>query len=314
MHTRAGFRAVSAKPALIFVEIAWRWTFGAAAWALVFLALHRIFSRTDVSQLELLLSRHSDLFLIADAGARILSQVLPQLAAEALVLVPAIAVLWIVAATVGRVVTLNALVDHAGGRSRGFVRVLILDIMRAALTLAAALAWLGAVLLFGATLAMQHMAAALALSFVVIIVVLSCWSAVNWFVALAPIWMVRDGQGVFAAIGASLDLYRRSPGAYIGIASSFGLMRFGAVVVATLGALIATQSTPARGVAATIAIALGYFGVADFLYIARLAAYLKLDESSQLAAIGSHLEPGGSNPAYFTENSSAPPETSPLSS
>jgi hypothetical protein len=292
-YIRAAFRVVVARPVLILAEIAWRWAFGAAACALVFFAFHRIFAHTDVSQLELLLSRHSDLFLIADACARILAQVLPQLAAEAIVLVPAIAVLWIVAATVGRVVTLNALV---GSASRAYVRVLLLHILRAALTIAVGLAFCGAVLFVGATLALQHPAAAVALSLVLMMLVASCWSVVNWFVALALIWVVRDGLGVFAAIGASIELYRRSPGAYVGIASWFGVVRAVAIVVATIVALIAAQASPSSAVAASIAIALAYFAVADFCYIARLAAYVELHGSSQLsvtnsqpAALGPHV-------------------------
>ena len=314
--TRAGFRAVLARPAIILAEIAWRWAFGAAAWTLIVVAIHRIFARIDVSQVESLLARHSDLVLVADACARVLSQVLPRLAAEALVLVPAMAVLWILAATVGRVVTLNSLISVP---SRGYTRVLLLHIIRAALTIATVLATLGAIFLIGMTLAVQHMAAAIALSLVVEILILTCWSAVNWFVALAPIWIVRDGQGVFAAIGNSLDLYRRSATGYLGIASSFGIVRFVALVAATLVALIAAQSSPASAVAATIAVALGYFAVADFLYIARLAAYVELDNSSQQGSQPSAIssQPIPSGPASVSADEIAPqstPEIPPLSS
>ena len=112
MHIRAGFRAVVRHPALILGEIAWRWAFGVAAWTLIIIAVHRIFARVDITQPELLIARHSDVFLVADACARILAQVLPQFARECLVLLPAIAVLWIAAATLGRAVTLQALVSE----------------------------------------------------------------------------------------------------------------------------------------------------------------------------------------------------------
>ena len=108
MHVRAGFRAVLRQPALALGEIAWRWAFGAAAWILAIFAVRRTLAQVDITQVELLIARHSDLFLIADASARIIVQVLPQLARECLVLLPAIAVLWVVAATLGRAVTLNA--------------------------------------------------------------------------------------------------------------------------------------------------------------------------------------------------------------
>jgi hypothetical protein len=130
------------------------------------------------------------------------------------------------------------------------------------------------------------------------------WSMVNWFLALAPIGMVRDDQGALKSIADSVDLYRRIPGPYMGIATGFGLFRAVALVAAVIAALVAAQAPAASAVALSVAIALVYFAVADFLYIARLAAFMALEESTQLSAISS--QPAATEPLI----PSAPPANS----
>jgi hypothetical protein len=311
MHVRAGFRAIFRQPALALAEIVWRWAFGAAAWVLIFVAVRRILAHVDITQLELLIARHSDLFLIADACARIVIQVLPQLARECLVMVPAIAILWIAAATVGRAVTLQTLFSHkkqpfiVPAATTLFGQLTLLNAVRALFTLITAIALLGALFFTGMMVPPQNLPAAAALSIIVAGVVALLWSVVNWFLALAPIWIVRDGRPALKSIADSLDLYRRSPGQYAGIASWFGFMRTIAFVAAFIAALIASQASPAASIALCLVIALVYFAVADFLYIVRLASFVALDESTQPSGI--NIQP--SEPAPLIE-SSAPPANS----
>ena len=309
MHIRAGFRAVVRRPALALGEIAWRWAFGAAAWTLVIIAIRRILAHVDITQAELLLARHSDVFLIADAGAHIIVQVLPQLARECLVLAPAIAVLWIAAATLGRAITLQSLfstivipsedapadpralrLSDAGAsepRDLHFGPLLALNFMRAVFTLAALITFLGALFLIGLAMPVQNPAAAALVGILVAALIGFFWSVVNWFLALAPIWIVREGHPALRSIADSVDFYRRVPGPYVGIASCFGLLRAAALVAAFVAALLASQASAAKSIALCLVIALIYFAVADFLYIARLAALVALDESSQPSAISS---------------------------
>ena len=261
MHIRAGFRAVVRRPALALGEIAWRWAFGAAAWTLVIIAIRRILAHVDITQAELLLARHSDVFLIADAGAHIVVQVLPQLGRECLVLAPAIAVLWIAAATLGRAITLQSLfstivipsedapadpralrLSDAGAsepRDLHFGPLLALNFMRAVFTLAALIAFLGALFLTGLAMPVQNPAAAALVGILVAALIGFFWSVVNWFLALAPIWIVREGHPALRSIADSVDFYRRVPGPYVGIASCFGLWRAAALVAAFVAALLA---------------------------------------------------------------------------
>ena len=285
------------RPALALGEIAWRWAFGAAAWPLVIIAIRRILANVDITQAELLLARRSDVFLIADACARIVVQVLPQLGRECLVLAPAIAVLWTFAATVGRAVTLGELLRGDGNEiqrrvppnwgSQTTLRLLGLNFLRAIFALATLIAFVGALFLPGLAMPAQNPAAAVLAGILVAALIGFFWSVVNWFLALAPVWTVRDGHRALRAIADSVDLCRRGPSSYLGIASWFGLLRAAALVAAFVAGLLASQATPATSIALCVAIALLYFAVADFLYIARLAAYVVLDESTQPSAVSS---------------------------
>jgi hypothetical protein len=307
VHTRSGFRTVVRRPSVLLAEIAWRWAFGAAAWTLIIFAIRRILAHVDITQAELLIARRSDVVLIADACARILVQVLPQLVRECLVLAPAIAILWIAAATLGRAITLRALLSidsssgppffrpvlaEEGGDSEGpadlhFGRLLLLNCLRTTFMLVAIIAFFGGLLFAGLAFPSQNPALTIAIGLSLAALVGFSWSLVNWFLALAPIWIVRAGRTVLKSIADSLNLYRRDRPAYLGIASIFGVFRAAVLLGAIIAGVVAAQASPRAAVAGSVVIALVYFAVADFLYIVRLAAYMALDESSQLLTISS---------------------------
>jgi hypothetical protein len=282
MHVRSGFRAVLRQPALVLGEIAWRWGFGVAAWVLVIAALRRILANVDVSEAERLIARRSDAFVIADAGARILAQVLPQFGRACVVLVPAISVLWIAAATLGRGATMQAMLATPAARVPRirFGALAVLNALRALYTLAAMAAFVGAMLLAGTAMPALDVTVAALTWILLAFVVAFFWSAVNWFLALAPIWIVRDGRSALKSIADSASLFRGEPGEYMAIAWWFGLLRTLAVAAAIVAALVAgaASGSNAAAIAICIAVSLAYFAVADFLYIARLAAYLDLNE------------------------------------
>ncbi len=309
MHpVRSGFRAVVRQPALILAEIVWRWSYGAAAWVLLVLCIRRILAGIDISQAEYLLARRSDMFLIADACARILYQALPALLRFAAILIPALAVIWIIAATLGRATTLKALIAEqefvgpgapagtapdlpgsptaAGARARGKMRfrsLLFLNFLRAAFTLATLLAFIGIMILASLAFPDQGADPTVALLIWVLLAAMAAclWSVINWFLALAPIWIVRDGHGPFQAIADSLALFRRHAAPYVAAAWWFGFIRAFILLLAFVAALFAASAaSTTRAVIAGLLIALLYFAAADFLYIARLAAYVALAEES----------------------------------
>jgi len=291
---RNGLRAVLRQPALAAAEIAWRWSFGAAAGALAVLSLHRILIGVDVSDAEMALGRGSPVFSAADTLARILYDVLPRLIQVSAVLVPALALLWIVAASLGRWATLQALPsvrgpgEEAGDAGKGsFASLLYLNSLRAAVTLAAGAGLVGAAIISGSLLNPRgdNPVAAALLWVVIATLVFFFWAVVNWFLALAPIFIVRDRRRSFAAISDSLALLRRYPRDYIATAVGFGLLRSGALLAAlllSLAPLAVTNSVPVALVLTT-PVALLYFAAVDFLSIARLAAFVALADEPSLA-------------------------------
>ncbi len=309
MHpVRLGFRVVVHQPALILAEIAWRWSFGAAAWVLLVLCVRRILAGIDISQAEYLLARRSDMFLIADAFARVLYQALPALVRLAAILIPALAVIWIIAATLGRAATLQSILqechpERASAASeskdpysdrailparRHFGPLLALNFLRALFTLATVLAFIAIMILAGPAFPAQgaNPTAAAVIWVILAALAASFWTLINWFLALAPIWIVRDGHGPFRAIADSLALFRGHAAPYVGAAWWFGFLRAFILLVALVAALFASSAVSTTRAAAIcgLLIALLYFAAADFLYIARLAAFVALNDSSPISA------------------------------
>lgn len=285
---RDGVSAVLRQPGLFAAEIAWRWSFGAAASFLVALALDRALTATQISAAEIALVSGDQALAIADALARMIYDFLPRLALAAAILVPALVLLWIAAASPGRWVTLQALLagrapDHLHESSPAkpsFASLVFVNFLRAALAVATAAGLLGAGLIAGIVVGPGDPAAAALLALTIAALVAFLWSVVNWFLALAPVFILRDGRSALPAIADSLALLTRYPSEYVSITISFGLLRGIALLAALFLSLAALAATDSVAVALTLSvpIALAYFAAADFLYIARLAALVGLAE------------------------------------
>lgn len=286
MHfIRSGFRIVRENPSLIFAEIAWRWAFGAAAWIAIVVAIRAILEGISVSEAEMSLARTDDAYRIADAVVRVIVQVLPRLIEALVIVIPLLAIVWIIAATAGRAITIRALLSVCGsgiqGGSGHVLSLFILNVIRAVFTIATFLAFFGTVFLvssqFTPNLAPSVGPALIFGWLCLALVVALLWAFVNWFLALAPIFILRDGHGVRRAIGDSLGLYRYARTDYAAIATMFGVIRGAALVVAIIAGFATLAAGSVRGaLVASAVVALVYFAVADFLYVARLAAYVEL--------------------------------------
>jgi hypothetical protein len=293
---RSAFRTVRENPALIFAEIAWRWTFGAIAWLLMLFTVRTIFQNIDVSGAEVAIARSNNAYLIADAVVRILVQVLPRVGAALLLIVPLLSLVWTVVATIGRAATLRSLIPSAG---RHIAPLFFLNLIRAFFTVATFLAFFGTILFVSSQLAPSPDAApALVLGWMFLAFLVTIfWGFVNWFLALAPIFIVRDGIGARKAISESLGLYRSNSRDYMAIATGFGLFRTAALMVAIIAGAVTVGAGSIRGVLiASVVVALVYFAVADWLYIARLAAYVELANVPVLDGSPATVSPASSVP------------------
>ena len=290
---RSALRDVLRRPALILAEIAWRWAFGAAAWAIITYSIGRILRGVDVSEAEILIARRSDAFLIADAVARIIAQVLPAFTRLLLVLAPALALLWAIAATAGRAATLKVLLEPQQ-RPAHAISLFWLNVIRAVFTLAALAAFFGTFVLSASIVSSapndpSRPGISMMIWTVLSTLVLMFWALVNWFLSLAPIWIVRDGRGPLAAIAESVSLYRRHSSAYFSAACAFGLLRsllfMAAFALALIAAAIGSAANTVTALLATILVSLAYFAVADYLAVARVAAFLLLDSAADVNAV-----------------------------
>jgi hypothetical protein len=110
--TAEGFRAAFRQPSLALAEISWRWVTGATATALFFFGLFEYLNSLPVTSGELLFLRSRQPYLVGQALAHILRGSLNRVVLSALLAVLLLGLLWIVAASVGRMATVRAMLEH----------------------------------------------------------------------------------------------------------------------------------------------------------------------------------------------------------
>ena len=323
--TLEGFRTIFRRPSFGLAEIAWRWSFGAATALLLVFSFLEYLDTLPVSKGDLLLLRTRQPALISRAVLHIFRGSAFRVVETAVVLALSLGVAWVVIASVGRAATLKALLAHfhqddASSSDRKEkktwrLRSLVgLNFFRLGATLAATVGCLAAVLLGGAASWPSDPAPGSAFLIFLTVVMLAwlAWSTLNWFLSLAAIFVVANGDHTFGAIAAAVDLCQTRPGSVFAAGTWFGLAHITAFVVASsvvafpLGfAAVLPGSIVLGGV---LLVTLLYFAIADFLYMGRLAAYVAIVEmpdarvSVQIAPpplprLGSHLDPNIQSPA-----------------
>ena len=222
----------------------------------------------------------------------------------------ALVFLGIVAAAIGRVATVRALLDYfgekfadencpAGNRDeggenvasnvsatkQGRLRSLIgLGFLRATATLAALLALVGAAVLasYVSTEAKPRPGLAFGLFLPLAGLVCMAWSMLNWLLSLAGMFAVRDGEDSPGAIFSAVAFFRERVGPVFAVGTWAGLAHLTAFSIATTAIsmpLAFLQVAPPRLVlACVIVLILVYFAVADWLYMVRLAGYVCIAE------------------------------------
>jgi hypothetical protein len=281
---REGFRTAFRNPVIVLAEIAWRWAFGAAALALIgasFLAYLTTFTVTDVDALEL--RSHMRRFLV-DAIGHILLGSGPLLLRIAAILAPAVFVLWVFIASVGRTATLNALLgrtDYIPVRPQ-----FTLNFLRASVLFASFIAYIGALLLAGrAAATADDIRPSI---FIVLFVIAGTAIAVirsrlDWFLSVAAITAARAENDSLGAVNAAVHLFRRRIGIFVSAGAVFRAIHIVLFAVATVLVLLSLSIRSVIDVALIIAITLAYFALLDFLHVARLAAYVAIDEIDRRA-------------------------------
>jgi len=213
-----------------------------------------------------------------------------------IVLLFGLAIAWIVVASLGRAVTLAALLEESGRASesgRATTRSLFaLNFLRIAVALAAVVAGVGAALIANSFWAATKVsfADATRLWFVVLCLVWVVWAFLNWLLSAAAVFVVTDRKGSLNAIASCARFSGKHPGPVLAAGVWFGLAHLGALIVAYLAGFTALSTVGAWRIGPALAleflIVLGYCGVADFLYAGRLAAYVAMVHGQELERSG----------------------------
>jgi hypothetical protein len=109
------------------------------------------------------------------------------------------------------------------------------------------------------------------------------WSSLSWFLAAAPIFVVREGRDTFGALLETATLFRKRTGPVIAVGSWFGLthllLLIGASTVVGFPLAFAGFIPPVIVLGAVLLLTLAYFALVDALYIGRLAGYVAILEA-----------------------------------
>jgi hypothetical protein len=283
---RTGFAVALQQPGLVAAEIAWRWSFGAAVLALAAAAFFGFLEGVVVTDRDLLALGSSSPDLMSAALVHMFEGAGPRMLRALLLLVPAIALLWVAIVSVGRAATLRTLIEDSG--QLRWSAIVLLHILRAFLALAAIMAGFG-VILFAFRVSTATDADGFAqLNVTVYLLILLftlptlilLWSFLNWVLSLAVVFVVRDGTNSSASVACAVRAFRDQQSQFTSATVLFGLLRLLALTVLLMISMTAAGTLSAAGLKATVVVlalvALSYFVIADFLHIARLASYVDI--------------------------------------
>jgi hypothetical protein len=285
-----GFRSVARRPGLTLVEFVWRAAFLASAALLCFAAFAWFVQGVRVSDSDAMALRSGIWLFILDAVVRVLSENYQPLVRALFVLLPALALLWMFAAALGRGALLRSLLPAPG--RRWLAPLLGLGLLRVALGLAALAAFYGCGVL--AWEAARTPDDVLPQTFVRVFVVLVLvvwllWSMLSWFLWLASI-PAAAGSDTFSAIAAAVHLWRANGSHFLRAGLLFSALRLLLLLLAAglAAAILLPATAETRQVAAALVffLLLGNMLAAAWLRAARLAAFTALYEPAAEASSG----------------------------
>jgi len=278
-------------PALLLIEIGWRWTFGAIAILVVWLSLFAVLGNVPVESRFFTTSSALSAWETAQSIASMAISFGRAFIRVGITAGVFLALCWIVLNSLGRHATLARPALAPGVNLRLCIAV---SVARVGIAFAAVLAWIAA----GVVAALLGMAVSrdaapnvgvmLVILLPAFLLIVAAWATLNWYLSLAPILAV-SGNGKFAAGVWAFARDGRDRLVEVSVAS--GVIRGAFFVIALMlsFAVAALVSNPRLVAADLIAISLLYFLCADFVYMARLCAYAKLRTNVEPAALGRGL-------------------------
>lgn len=288
---RESVRAVLHRPALIAVEIAWRWTLGLTSFLFLWALARWFLQHTPVAQQDLGSLHTFDLQVARLALQDILEHAGGRILFLTILSIFGLGVLWTLFAGAGRTLTLRMI----AARAVGFPVVALSQGLRAAVTVGCIIlffAWMW----FSAWLSVPNPEAEPRWGLYILLVLLDViatgilWGIANWVFWLASIAAAMHDRflGSTSSALASARRLSRAPD-HLDLEIAFGVLRTLLFVVVFVVSLIPTAFVSITGGALPkillVAITLAYLAMADVLQIARVVAIVNLfDENGRLKA------------------------------
>lgn len=311
--TAEGFRVAFRWPSVTFAEVAWRWVVGATATALFFFGLLEYLDTLPVTNGELLFLRTRQPYLVWQAILHILHGSLKRAVLSLVLAAMFVAVLWMIAACLGRIATVRTLLEHfredfarrlqsgvtgdtgaktvAESISTNSIALLRLNFLRVVVAVALLVGLIGAGILasfFSPTKNPQPELVFVVFLPLAALVCFISW-AFNWLLSLAATFTVRDREDVVGSLYAAVGFCRERTGAVFAVSVWTGLAH---LVLFVIASTVASTLLGFAGllpwrlvVLAVTLVTMGYFAIADWLYIARLAGYVCILEMPEALRI-----------------------------
>ena len=275
---REGFRDVLRDPALLLIEIGWRWTFGAIAILVLWLSIFAVLGNVPVDSRLFNTSSALSVWETAQGIASTAISLGRALIRVGITAAMFLALCWIVLNSLGRHATLARPALAPGANLRACIAI---SVARAGIAFAALLAWIIAGVVAGllGTAVSRDMVPNLGVTLVILlpafILIVVAWATLNWYLSLAPIVAVSGNGKITAGVW---EFGRGNRDRLVEVSVVSGVIRGACFVVALMLSLAvaALVSNPRLVAADLIAISFLYFLCADFVYMARLCAYKKL--------------------------------------
>lgn len=293
--TSQGFRVTFRRPAIPVAEIAWRWSFAGAGLALAWLFLREYLDTLPVTRLDRLLLGTQQPVLISRALHRIFSGSAFRFTEAGMLLALGLVIAWIIVGSLGRAATVVAILeefDFPPAAQAPCLRSLVfLNFLRAGATLAAFCGGIGALVFSSSFWSATHISVGSATRafFFVLFVTFLAWCVLNWLLSVSGILVVTENLSSISSISGSVYLLQRRPGPMVVTGVIFGLIHLGAFISAISAMFIALSTvgaaSPLLAWVSQFVIIAGYCAVADFLYTARMTAYVFIMRAPEPAPV-----------------------------
>ena len=279
------------RPSLAFAEIAWRWSFGAAAVAVLAFSVLEFFDTLAVSGRDLFLLRTRHPLLVLKAVLHILKGSAFRAKWVAMLVLIVLSLAWVIVASIGGRATVKRLRSYLRDRGNGMPPSaeghgapqqfpLGLNFLRVLLTAATGSAIFGAFILSAAasSAADPSPGGAMLIFTAVALGLGMVWCVLNWLLSISALLAVAERKRTFAAIRSAVDLCCNHTGPVLAAGTWFGLAHlvlfFLVTSVLMFPLAFAGVLPPGIVLGGVILISLLYFAAADFLYVGRMAAYM----------------------------------------